>query len=200
LGTIYHGLPEASLRPSFAPGRYLAFLGRLSAEKGPEAAIRIARAAGIPLRIAAKVPRRDNVYFKERLSPLVDGDQVQITGEVDDQTKQEFLAGAMALVFPIDWPEPFGLVMIEAMACGTPIIAFRRGSVPEVVEDGVSGFVVDTEEEAAQVIKRLPDLNRQRVRQAFEQRFTARRMACDYVRHYEKLLGRSCAAQLTGFG
>jgi glycosyltransferase involved in cell wall biosynthesis len=131
LGTIYHGLPEDSLRPSYSPGNYLAFLGRLTPEKGPETAIRIARAAGQPLRIAAKVPRGERRYFKERLEPLVDDEQIRITGEVDDRTKQDFLAGATALLFPIDWPEPFGLVMIEAMACGTPVIAFRSGSGPK---------------------------------------------------------------------
>jgi glycosyltransferase involved in cell wall biosynthesis len=191
LGTVYHGLPESSLRPSFAPGGYLAFLGRLAQEKGPEPAIRIARAAGMRLRIAAKIPRGNRGYFKEQLEPLVDNDQIRIAGEVDDRSKREFLAGATALLFPIDWPEPFGLVMIEAMACGTPVIAFRRGSVPEVIEDGVSGFVVDTEDEAVQAVKRLSDLDRRTVRQAFERRFTARRMAEDYVNHYRKLLSPS---------
>jgi glycosyltransferase involved in cell wall biosynthesis len=189
LGTVYHGLPETSLRPSFGRGSYLAFLGRLVAEKGPEPAIRIARAAGMPLRIAAKVPRGNRGYFKEQLEPLVDGDQIRITGEVDDRSKQEFLAGAAALLFPIDWPEPFGLVMIEAMACGTPVIAFPRGSVPEVIEQGVSGFMVETEDEAVQAVKRLASLDRRKVRQAFERRFTARRMAEDYVEHYRKLVG-----------
>jgi glycosyltransferase involved in cell wall biosynthesis len=166
----------------------LAFLGRLTAEKGPEAAIRIARAAGMPLHMAAKVPRASRGYFKEQLEPQIDGDQIKITGEVDDQTKQDFLAGAAALLFPIDWPEPFGLVMIEAMACGTPVIAYRRGSVPEVIEDGQSGFIVDSEEEAITAVKRLPTLDRRKVRQAFDRRFTARRMAEDYVQHYRQLL------------
>ena len=188
LGTVYHGLPETALRPSFAPGSYLAFLGRLTAEKGPEIAIRIARAAGVQLRMAAKVPRSNSAYFKEKLEPLVDGDQVQITGEVDDRAKQEFLTNAAALLFPIQWPEPFGLVMIEAMACGTPVIAFRHGSVPEVIDEGISGFIVETENEAVQAIKRLPVLDRRKVRQAFERRFTAQRMAKDYVRHYRGLL------------
>jgi glycosyltransferase involved in cell wall biosynthesis len=193
LATVYHGLPEASLRASGTQGAYLAFLGRLSAEKGPEAAIRIARAADMPLRIAAKIPRANRGYFKEQLEPLVDGDQIRITGEVDDRAKQEFLGGATAVLFPIDWPEPFGLVMIEAMACGTPVIAFRHGSVPEVIEHGVTGFVVDTEEEAIQAVKLLPDLDRRKIRQAFERRFTARRMAEDYVKQYQKLLGSASA-------
>ena len=177
LGTVYHGLPVISLRPSFEEGSYLAFLGRLTAEKGPEAAIRIARASGLPLRIAAKVPRAERSYFKDKLEPQIDGDQVRLIGEVNDQTKEPFLAGARALLFPIDWPEPFGLVMIEAMACGTPVIAFRSGSVPEVVDDAVTGFVVNDEAEAVHAVKRLNELDRGKVRAHFEQRFTARRMA-----------------------
>jgi glycosyltransferase involved in cell wall biosynthesis len=191
LGTIYHGLPADSLRPSLTAGSYLAFLGRLTAEKGPEAAIRLARAASMPLRIAAKVPRAERGYFKEQIEPLVDGKQIQLIGEVNERTKESFLANAAALLFPIDWPEPFGLVMIEAMACGTPVIAFRRGSVPEVVEHGVTGFIVDDEEQALQAIKQLRELDRSRVRDGFERRFTARRMAEDYVRHYRLLLENS---------
>ena len=189
LGTVYHGLPADMFRPSFEPGSYLAFLGRLTAEKGPEAAIRIARAAGMPLRIAAKVPRGERGYFKERLEPQIDGDQVRLTGEVNDKAKERFLAAASALLFPIDWPEPFGLVMIEAMACGTPVIAFRSGSVPEVVDDGVTGFVVDGEAEAVEAVRRLGELDRRQVRAHFEQRFTAKRMAEEYFRHYEMLVG-----------
>jgi glycosyltransferase involved in cell wall biosynthesis len=187
IGTVYHGLPVNLYEPSFERGLYLAFLGRLTAEKGPEAAIRIARAAGMPLHIAAKVPRGERGYFKERLEPQVDGKQIQLTGEVNDETKRQFLAGAAALLFPIDWPEPFGLVMIEAMACGTPVIAFKAGSVPEVVDDGITGFVVSSEEEANQAIARLGELDRQRVRAHFEKRFTARRMAEEYLRHYDAL-------------
>jgi glycosyltransferase involved in cell wall biosynthesis len=191
LGTVYHGLPAGSLRPSFASGHYLAFLGRITAEKGPEVAIRIAKATGLPLRIAAKVPRGDRRYFAERLEPLIDGHQIQIIGEVNERKKQSFLENAAALLFPIDWPEPFGLVMIEAMACGTPVIAFRRGSVPEVIEDGVTGFIVETEAEAIRAIQRMPELDRRRVRKGFERRFTARRMTDDYIRHYEMLLNGS---------
>jgi glycosyltransferase involved in cell wall biosynthesis len=187
IGTIYHGLPADMFRPAFEPGSYLAFLGRLTAEKGPEVAIRIARAAKMPLHIAAKVPRGERSYFKEKLEPQIDGDQVQLTGEVTDKTKEKFLAGAAALLFPIDWPEPFGLVMIEAMACGTPVIAFRSGSVPEVIDDGVTGFVVDGEAEAVQAIARLGELDRRQVRARFEQRFAAKRMAEEYLRHYERL-------------
>jgi glycosyltransferase involved in cell wall biosynthesis len=190
LGTIYHGLPVDSLKPCFERGSYLAFLGRLTAEKGPEAAIRISRAAGLPLHIAAKVPRGERGYFKNKLEPQIDGQQVHLTGEVNDKTKEQFLAGAAALLFPIDWPEPFGLVMIEAMACGTPVIAFRSGSVPEVIDDGITGFVVEGESEAIQAIKRLGELDRRKVRSRFEERFTAKRMAIEYVTHYEVLASR----------
>jgi glycosyltransferase involved in cell wall biosynthesis len=188
LGTVYHGMPVDTLQPRYERGQYLAFLGRLTKEKGPEVAIRLARAAQIPLRMAAKIPRLETRYYKERLQPIIDGQQVQLVGELDDAAKGEFLRHASALLFPIDWPEPFGLVMIEAMACGTPAIAFRRGSVPEVIDDGVTGFIVDNEEQAVAAIHRIGELDRRRVRAAFEQRFTARRMAEDYVRHYESLL------------
>jgi glycosyltransferase involved in cell wall biosynthesis len=188
LGTIYHGLPADLFQPSYERGDYLAFLGRLTADKGPEAAIRIARAAGMPLRIAAKLPRAERHYFKERLEPQIDGQHIRLIGEVNDRTKQQFLAGAAALLFPIDWPEPFGLVMIEAMACGTPVIAFRSGSVPEVIDEGITGFVVETEEEAVQAIRRLDKLSRHGVRAQFERRFTAKRMAQDYVAHYRALI------------
>src|SRR4051812_7262588 len=190
LATVYHGLPLQSLNASYEQGRYLAFLGRLTADKGPEAAIRIARAAGMPLRIAAKIPRGERGYFKERLEPQIDGRQVQLTGEVNDKTKEQFLAGAVALLFPIDWPGPFGLVMIEAMACGTPVIAFRSGSVPEVIDNGVTGFIVEDEDDAVGAIKRLSELDRFKVRARFEERFSATRMADDYVRNYEKLKAR----------
>ena len=188
LGTIYHGLPLSSLQPRFEPGRYLAFLGRLSPDKGPETAIRLARAAGMPLRIAAKLPRAERRYFKERIEPLIDGDQVQIVGEVNDRTKNSFLANAACLLFPIDWPEPFGLVMIEAMACGTPVIAFRRGSVSEVIDDGVTGFIVEDEPAALRALQRLADLDRRRVREGFERRFSSRQMAENYVRCYQALI------------
>ena len=187
IGTVYHGMPPDLFRPSFEAGSYLAFLGRLTAEKGPEPAIRIARAAGMPLRIAAKIPRGDSNYYKERLEPQIDGEQVQLSGEVNDETKRQFLAGAAALLFPIDWPEPFGLVMIEAMACGTPVIAFKSGSVPEVIDDGITGFVVPGEAEAVQAVGRLGELDRRQVRTQFEKRFTARRMAQEYLRHYKAL-------------
>ncbi len=190
LGTVYHGLPSDSLHPRFEPGSYLAFLGRLTKEKGPEEAMRIARDAGMPLRIAAKVPKGERGYFKEQLEPKIDGRDVQLTGEVNDKTKEQFLAEAAALLFPIDWPEPFGLVMIEAMACGTPVIAYRHGSVPEVIDEGVTGFVVDSEEEAVRAVRRLGEIDRRQVRACFERRFAARRMASEYVALYEDLVRR----------
>jgi glycosyltransferase involved in cell wall biosynthesis len=188
LGTVYHGMPETAFSPNYEPGSYLAFLGRLTREKGPETAIRIARSAGKPLRMAAKIPRTETRYYKEKLQPLIDGDQVTLVGELNDARKGDLLRGASALLFPIDWPEPFGLVMIEAMACGTPVIAYRRGSVPEIVDDGITGFIVDHEDEAIAAIARIEELDRRRIRATFERRFTARRMAEDYVRHYERLL------------
>jgi glycosyltransferase involved in cell wall biosynthesis len=159
-GTVHHGLPADLFRPSSKQGSYLAFLGRLTAEKGPDRAIRIAHATGMQLRIAAKLPRGERRYFKERLEPQIDGTQIRLIGEVNDEAKQPFLAGAAALLFPIDWPEPFGLVMIEAMACGTPVIAWPRGSVPEVIEDGVTGFIVESEADAVAAIGRTRHLDR----------------------------------------
>jgi glycosyltransferase involved in cell wall biosynthesis len=194
IGTVPHGLPPISLRARLEPGGYLAFLGRLSPEKGPDTAIRLAKAAGLPLRIAAKAPRGERRFFGEELEPLIDGIQVQLVGEVNDRAKEGFLGRATALLFPIKWPEPFGLVMIEAMACGTPVIAFRRGSVPEIIEDGVSGFIVENEAEALERIGRIHELDRRRVRVSFERRFSARRMADEYVRHYEHLRNMTEAA------
>jgi glycosyltransferase involved in cell wall biosynthesis len=190
MATIQHGLPKDMFRPSYEPGSYLAFLGRLTAEKGPEDAIRIARAARMPLRIAAKIPRAETAYFKNKLEPNIDGQAVQLVGEVDDAKKQPFLANAAGLLFPIDWPEPFGLVMIEAMACGTPVIAYRSGSVPEVVEDGVTGFIVDGEEQAIRAVKELGLLDRRVVRARFEERFAASRMAHEYETRYRNLIAR----------
>jgi glycosyltransferase involved in cell wall biosynthesis len=190
-GTVYHGLPPDSFRPCFEEGTYLAFLGRISADKGPEIAIRLAKAAGMPLRIAAKLPRKEDRYFRERIRPLLDATDVHFIGEVNDEGKAELLRGASALLFPIQWPEPFGLVMIEAMACGTPVVAFRSGSVPEVVDDGETGFVVDDERAALAAIARLRELDRRLVRKRFEARFSSRRMAVDYQRLYTKLAGDS---------
>ena len=199
LGTVYHGLPVNSLKPCFEPGSYLAFLGRLVREKGPEGAMRIARAAGLPLHIAAKVPSGERGYFKEELAPKIDGHHVRLTGEVDDTTKQAFLAGAAALLFPIDWPEPFGLVMVEAMACGTPVLAFRGGAVEEVLRNGVTGAVVDTVDEAVAALPGVLALDRAACREEFERRFSARRMARDYVRVYERLMETSRRAPAPGW-
>ncbi|MCJ9705312.1 MULTISPECIES: glycosyltransferase family 4 protein [unclassified Bradyrhizobium] len=190
IATIPHGLPKDLFRPSFEAGSYLAFLGRLTAEKGPEDAIRIARAVGMPLQIAAKIPRAETAYFKKKLEPEIDGEEIKLVGEVDEARKQPFLAGAAALLFPIDWPEPFGLVMIEAMACGTPVIAYRSGSVPEVVEHGVTGFIVDGREQAIEAVKEIGRLDRSRIRARFEERFAASRMARQYEDRYRELVDR----------
>jgi glycosyltransferase involved in cell wall biosynthesis len=186
-GTIHHGMPEALLTPQPARQDYLAFLGRISPEKGIEHAIRIARASGIKLRVAAKVGEEDAAYHANVIAPLLGTDAVEFVGEIDDAQKPAFLSGAKALLFPIDWPEPFGLVMIEAMACGCPVIAFRRGSVPEVVEEGITGFVVDDGEGAVAAVRRLDAIDRAGVRRRFEARWTARRMADEYVALYERL-------------
>ena len=187
--TIYHGLPGTDLKPTLRPrGGYLAFLGRIAPEKGPEIAIQIARSAGIPLKMAAKIDRADEQYFRERVAPLLDQPGIEFIGEINENQKAEFLGQASGLLFPIDWPEPFGLVMIEAMACGTPVIAFRHGSVPEVIEDGVSGFIVDDEESATDATRRINELDRRKVREAFERRFTVSMMAEAYLELYRDLL------------
>lgn len=195
-GTVHHGLPVSQFRPVYEAGSYLAFLGRLTADKGPEEAIRIAHAAGMPLRIAAKVPRAETAYFKRHLEPQIDGTQVQLIGEINEQGKQPFLSEAAALLFPIKWPEPFGLVMIEAMACGTPVIAYRAGSVPEIIEEGVTGFIVEEEEEAIEAVKNLKRLDRRKIRSRFEERFTSDRMARAYETHYRQLVRAATSAEL----
>jgi glycosyltransferase involved in cell wall biosynthesis len=190
VATVQHGLPEALLRPQPVKPRYLAFLGRIAPEKRPDAAILIARRAGIPLKIAAKVDRSDEAYYRDKIRPLIDGRHVELIGEIGEADKSEFLSGAIALLLPIEWPEPFGLVMIEAMACGTPVIAFNRGSVPEIIEDGLTGYIVDNEPAAVAAIERAARLPRGPIRQRFEQRFTAHRMAEDYLRVYDELAER----------
>jgi glycosyltransferase involved in cell wall biosynthesis len=192
VATVYHGLPLALHRPTFKPrGGYLAFLGRISPEKGVDRAIKVAQTLGIPLKIAAKVDRVDEAYFREQIAPLLKGPGVQFIGEINEQEKTDFLGEALALMFLIDWPEPFGLSMIEAMACGTPVLALRRGSVDEVVEDGLTGHTVDSIEEATFMLPRVIALDRRAVRRRFEERFTATRMAKDYVRVYDSLLTRA---------
>jgi glycosyltransferase involved in cell wall biosynthesis len=189
LRTVYHGLPPDLYTLREQPGSYLAFLGRISPEKRVDRAIRIARRLGMPLRIAAKVDNVDRAYFSEVIEPLLDLPGIEYVGEIGEGEKDEFLGNAYALVFPINWPEPFGLVMIEAMACGTPVIAYRRGSVPEVVEEGVTGFMVTTLDEAVQAAERVATLDRRRCREVFERRFTVERMAHAYVDVYRQLCG-----------
>jgi glycosyltransferase involved in cell wall biosynthesis len=186
--TIHHGLPPDEFEPSYEPGRYLAFLGRISPEKRADRAIEVARRAGIPLRIGAKVDPVDQAYFEQNVEPLLGHDHVEWVGEVAGREKAELLRNAAALVFPIDWAEPFGLVMIEAMACGTPVIAYRSGSVPEVVEDGVSGVIVESIDESVAAVQRLGEIDRRETRAVFERRFTVERMARDYVELYGRLV------------
>jgi glycosyltransferase involved in cell wall biosynthesis len=186
--TVYHGLPERLLTPQPVTPGYLACLGRISPEKAMDRAIRIAARCGIPLKIAAKVDKVDRDYFEEQIRPLIVSPQVDYIGEISDGEKPAFLSRASALLVPIDWPEPFGLVMIEAMACGTPVIAFNRGSVPEVVEDGLTGFIVEDEASAVEAVGKIGRLSRERIRRRFEERFTARRMATDYVAAYRELI------------
>lgn len=188
--TIHHGLNSSAYRfHAEGHGGYLAFLGRISPEKRPDRAIAIARRVGLPLKIAAKVDSADRKYFEQDIRPLLDHPLVEFIGEIGDADKSDFLGNARALLFPIDWPEPFGLVMIEAMACGTPVIAWRCGSVPEIVEHGVNGFIVDSEDAAAAAVDQLQQLDRSRVRDVFEQRFSALAMARRYLELYWKLLG-----------
>jgi glycosyltransferase involved in cell wall biosynthesis len=188
IATVYHGLPANSLKPVLDPrGGYVAFLGRISPEKRPDRAIRIARELGIPLKIAAKVDKADKAYFHAQIEPLLDQPGIEFVGEINERGKNEFLGEARALLFPVDWPEPFGLVMIEAMACGTPVLGFRRGSVPEIIDHGVTGCIVDTMEEALRMLPQVMALDRRAVRRQFEQRFSATRMAKDYVQVYRSL-------------
>ena len=191
LGTVHHGLYDSTYRRCERPrGDYLAFLGRISPEKRPDRAIAIAKRANMPLRIAAKVDAADRVYFQDVIAPMLNSPLVEFIGEIGDDEKSEFLGNARALLFPIDWPEPFGLVMIEAMACGTPVIAWNCGSVPEVIEDGVTGFIVGSEQEAAVALRDIGRIDRARVRKVFEQRFTATAMAWRYLELYHRLTGR----------
>jgi glycosyltransferase involved in cell wall biosynthesis len=182
--------------PIYNPrGGYVAFLGRISPEKRPDRAIQIARTLGIPLKIAAKVDKVDEAYFREQIAPLLSDPGVEFIGEINERSKAEFLGEALALLFPIDWPEPFGLVMIEAMACGTPVLAFRCGSVSEIVDQGVTGAIVDTMNEAVRMLPRVIELDRRAVRRRFEERFSATRMATDYVALYRSLLERSSVSE-----
>jgi glycosyltransferase involved in cell wall biosynthesis len=193
LATIPHGLPPDHFSAQEHPGSYLAFLGRISPEKRVDLAIQIAREAGMTIRIAAKIDPADQEYFKT-IEPLFQDPGIEFIGEIDDEKKISFLKNAHCLLFPIDWPEPFGLVLIEAMACGTPVIAFRRASVPEIVETGVTGFIVDTPAEAVKAIEKIPLLNRQEIRRRFKERFTVDRMAHDYLKVFERLAKKPALA------
>ena len=196
-GLVYHGLPRDLLRFTAAPrGGYLAFLGRISPEKRPDRAIEIATRSGVELKIAAKIDKADQTYWDEVIKPLVEAHpNVEFVGEINEREKAKFLGDATALLFPIDWPEPFGIVMIELMACGTPVIAFRRGSAPEVVDDGVSGFIVDDVDGAVEAVRRLPAYDRTKARECFERRFTIERVADDYLKIYRSLPGLRRAAR-----
>jgi glycosyltransferase involved in cell wall biosynthesis len=196
--TIYHGIPENLLVPKRVPPSYLAFLGRIAPEKAVDRAIRIAQQCGLPLKIAAKVDRADRDYYEEKIRPLIVAPHVEYIGEITDSEKSDFLSGAHALLATIDWPEPFGLVMTEAMACGTPVVAFNRGSVPELIDVGVTGFVVEDEVGAIGAIEQVSDLSREKVRKRFEQRFTARRMAQEYLEVYRLLRDATPRLRLVG--
>ena len=191
IGNVYHGLPMNLYRPCTNSGEYLAFLGRISPEKRPDRAIRIAQKSGMKLKIAAKVDDVDLQYFESEIKPILNSPDVEFLGEINEAEKGEFLGNAHAYLFPIDWPEPFGLTMIEAMACGTPTVAFRCGSVPEIIEDGVTGFIVDGEEEAVEALNHISELKRSRCRATFERKFTACRMTKDYLSIYEALVDDS---------
>jgi len=197
-GNVHHGLPR-DLLPfgQEARGDYLAFLGRISPEKRPDRAIEIATRAGLPLKIAAKVDKVDQAYWDQRIAPMIRSHpNVEYIGEIDERRKAGLLGNAKALLFPIDWPEPFGLVMIEAMACGTPVIAFKTGSVPEIIEDGVTGFVVNSVDQAIEAFCHLPELDRGRIRATFERRFTVERMADEYLEIYRQLGASSTEREL----
>jgi glycosyltransferase involved in cell wall biosynthesis len=189
-GTVYHGLPDDLYTFHEQPGKYLAFLGRISPEKRLDRAIEIAKRFGMEIKIAAKVDAVDRVYFEEVIAPLLADPLVEYVGEIGEGEKNRFLGSAYALLFPIDWPEPFGLVMIEAMACGTPVIAYRQGSVPEVLDHGLTGFIVESLEEGVAAVEQVEQLSRQQCRQVFEERFSASRMAKDYMKIYHTLVDR----------
>jgi glycosyltransferase involved in cell wall biosynthesis len=198
ISTVYNGLPERlyDFRPQ--PGKYLAFLGRMSREKGPEVAIEIARRSGIPLRMAAKIDDNDREYFESRVRPLLDPPAIEYLGEIDEAGKNELLGGALALLFPVDWPEPFGLAMVEAMACGTPVIAYSRGAVPEIMINGTTGYIVDDVDEAVAAVRGIESIDRAACRRHFEAHFSARRMASDYLDTYRRQIASMPATDGTG--
>ena len=189
--TIHHGLPADLLAPTGAKPGYLAVLGRIAPEKGVDRAIKIAIRADVPLKIAAKVDRADQDYFEQVIEPMLHHPLIEFIGEIGDQQKSEFLSGSLGLLLPLDWPEPFGLVMIESMACGAPVIAYNRGSVPEIIESGLTGFIVEDETSAVAAVHQLQGLDRKAIRARFEERFTARRMALDYLAAYRSLIAKA---------
>lgn len=200
VGNVYHGLPKASYTLHPNPGKYLAFVGRISPEKGVDAAIEIAKKAEMPLKIAAKVSSADKDYYNNVVKPLLDHPLIEFVGEITEKEKDEFLGNAYAFLFPIDWPEPFGLVVIESMACGTPTITRRRGSMPELIKNGENGFIVENEEEAVEAIKKIPTINRETCRKVFEDRFSDDRMADEYLEIYKKVIEDFKAKQQGGNG
>jgi glycosyltransferase involved in cell wall biosynthesis len=188
VGNVYHGLPKNLFRPNFEKGKYLAFLGRISPEKRPDRAIEIAINSGVPLKIAAKIAKADEVYFEQHIKKLLGHPLIEFLGEINEKEKQKFLEDAIALIFPIDWPEPFGLVMIEAMACGTPVIAYKNGSVPEIIEHGKTGFIVEDQERAIKAVQDISLISRWECREFFERHFTTARMANDYINIYQHMI------------
>lgn len=195
IGTVYHGLPLNSLKRKNGEHNYLAFLGRISPEKGLDKAIEWAIAANRPLKIAAKVDKADKTYFETEIKHLLNHPLIEFIGEINEEQKQNFLGNASALLFPINWSEPFGIVLIEAMACGTPVIAHDKGSVPEIIENGKNGFIVSSTEEAAEVIHNIDKMDRDLIRKIFEEKFTAMRMASDYLALYKKLMASESSIQ-----
>ncbi len=194
-GTVHHGLPARLFTPQYAAGEYLAVLGRISPEKGVDRAIEIAKRVGMPLRIAAKISKQDRPYYEQVIKPLLDHPLIEFVGEIDEKQKDDFIGNAYAVLFPINWPEPFGLVMIEAMACGTPVVAFPGGSVAEVEQDGVTGYIVNNVAEATRAVERVAELSRRRVRAAFEERFTAERMTRNYLALYRRIVETQTVAR-----
>lgn len=195
--TVYHGVPRDLYRYHPQPGRYLAFLGRIAPEKRPDHAIEIAKRVGMPLKIAAKVDPADREYFRAEIEPLLSHPLIEYIGEITDGQKNDFLGQAYAMLAPYDWPEPFGLVLIEALACGTPVLAYRRGSIPEIIEDGLTGFVCDSLAEMVSAVERVQFLDRRRCRQAFEERFTVERMVRDYLDVYEQMLSEEGGSRIS---
>jgi glycosyltransferase involved in cell wall biosynthesis len=191
ISTVYHGLPAGAYRQGRGEGGYLAFIGRISPEKRPDRAIDIAIQTGTPIKIAAKISKTETDYFQEKIKPLMDHPLVEFIGEIGEAEKSEFLGKAKALLFPIDWPEPFGLVMIEALACGTPVIAYRNGSVPEIIEHGKTGYIVSTQQEAYKAVEDIDLISRTRCRSVFEKRFSAGRMTRDYLKAYQKVIDQA---------